>query len=254
MGPSRRRIPSAVPFAVLLLATAGCGRTELETRPWQDYDARHNWQPDVVDVQPDQPEEADVFEVEPDVEPETIDVPPDLPPDGPEDVPPDEDSYEFTGLSCMSAAMCAFCCAGDFACQLGCVTSADPSTSGTLWAIVGCATTSGCGADMACLMEECRTEIDACDGGPGGTGGCLSLAWCLVSSGCASVTGCEEQGTCYQGCFGGARPEAVGAARDLVVCVAGVCLTQCAGGLTTMDCLSCLAGNCLVALRGCIGF
>jgi hypothetical protein len=234
----------AVLPALAFAAAGACGRTELETRPWHDYDAgRHgvepDAEPDVADVEP---------EVEPDVEPDVV---PDVEPDVIEDT---TDAYEFHGLSCMSAAMCALCCASDYACMLGCVTSADPSASGTLMAIVGCVTTSGCGADIGCLMESCSEEIGGCTGGPGGTGGCLSLAWCLVSAGCGSVTACEEQGLCYQDCFGAARPEAVGAARDLVACMAGTCLTDCAGGLTTTACLGCLAMNCLISLRGCIGF
>jgi hypothetical protein len=239
-----RFLPVAVSVVVLWSAGA-CGRTELETRPWHDYDAGRQWfPPDVPDVGPDV--EPDV----PDVEPDVPDVEPDVPPD----VPPDADTYEFHGLSCMSAAMCALCCgASGYSCMMGCVSAADPSESSTLMAIVGCVASSGCGTDMACLMESCNDQINACAGGPGGTGGCLSLAWCLVSAGCSSVTDCEEQGTCYQTCFGAARPDAIGAARDLVVCIASVCMADCATGLTTTACLGCLATNCLTTLRGCIG-
>jgi hypothetical protein len=103
------------------------------------------------------------------------------------------------------------------------------------------------------MMEECSEEINACSGGPGGTGGCLGLAWCLVSSGCTGLTECTEQGLCYQTCFGAARPEVMGAARDLVICVAGMCMMECASGLTSLECIGCLATNCLVTLRGCVG-
>ena len=244
--PLFRRCAAWVALAVV--ACAGCGRSELESRPWHDYDAElPRVEPDAEDVPPDV--EPDIADVEPEVEP---DVPEDVPDDGPAD---EADAPEFTGLSCMSAAMCAVCCGtSDMACLIGCVGAADPSASGALWGIVGCITGTGCGADIACIMESCSDEIGACDGGPGGTGGCLSLAWCLVSSGCASAVGCQEQGLCYQGCFGAARPEAIGAARDLVVCIADTCLTDCAGGLTTTACLGCLAFSCLPALRGCIGF
>jgi len=241
-GSGRLRI-----IALVLPVTLACGRTELDARPWYDYEAGRRVLPP-PDAGPDRSPEA-----EPDVEP---DAEPDAPYDAPPDVPPDDaDTSEFRGLSCMSAALCAFCCpAGDYGCMMGCIGAADPSESDTLLRIVSCAMGSGCGADMGCLMEECRDELSACGGGPGGSGGCLSLAWCLVSSGCASIAECEEQGLCYQTCFGAARPEAVGAARDLVVCIAGDCLAACASGLTTIDCLGCLAANCLPALRGCIGF
>jgi hypothetical protein len=232
-----------VSWSVLLfVVVAACGRTELETRPWHDYDAGPPWQ--WLDVVPD---------VEPDVEPE---VEPDIVPEVEPDVEPEADAPpEFTGLSCMSAAMCAVCCAGDMACMLGCVTAVDPSSRSALMGIVGCITSSGCGmSDLGCVMEACRDQFNACNGGTSGTGGCLSLAWCLVSAGCARVPACVELGLCYQGCFGAAQPEAVGAARDLVVCIVGDCMTSCAAGLTSMDCLSCLATNCLIALRGCIGF
>jgi len=231
-------------MAVVALLS-GCGRTELETRPWQDPEAGHvPWLPDAgVDVPVDVPAEVD-------------DVPVDGEPDADgAEAPPDADTYEFHGLSCMSAAMCAICCPpSDTGCQAGCVLSADPTARTALMAIISCAMSAGCGADIACMMEECRSAFDACSGGPGGTGGCLSLAWCLVSAGCGSLTECSEQATCYQGCFGAARPEAVGAARDLVVCIAGDCMADCMGGLTTTACLGCLASNCLPALRGCIGF
>ncbi|MDI7268261.1 MAG: hypothetical protein QME96_09735, partial [Myxococcota bacterium] len=88
---------------------------------------------------------------------------------------------------------------------------------------------------------------------PGGSGGCLELAWCLVSSGCASQEACVDQGLCYQDCFGAARPEVAGAARDLLVCVVGVCAAQCATGITTTECISCLGLRCLPTLRACIG-
>ncbi|MBI5500493.1 MAG: hypothetical protein HY907_09630 [Deltaproteobacteria bacterium] len=238
-------------WCALAAATAalsiGCSRTDLETRPWHDYDAgRPSVEEDVPDAEPDLPD------VEPEVEPDVEEVPEDVPEDAPED---EADEPEFTGMSCMSAAMCAVCCGtSDFACMLGCVGAADPSASGTLMDIVFCVTGTGCGSDIACIMESCVDEINACDAGPGGTGGCLSLAWCLVSSGCASAGACQDQGLCYQGCFGAARPEAIGAARDLVICMAGTCLLDCAGGLTTTACLGCLAFNCLSSLRGCIGF
>ncbi|NMC68458.1 MAG: hypothetical protein GYA57_00145 [Myxococcales bacterium] len=237
--------------ALILSLAAGCGRTELDARPWHDYDAGRPVLPP-PDVGPDRAPDAEP-DAPPDAEP---DAQPDTEPDAPPDVRPDDaDTYEFHGLSCMSAALCAFCCSpGDYGCMMGCVGAADPSESATLMNIVSCAMGAGCGADMGCLMEECQDELSACGGGPGGTGGCLSLAWCLVSSGCASVAECEEQGLCYQTCFGAARPEAVGAARELVVCIAGDCLTACSGGLTTIDCLGCLATNCLSALRGCVGF
>jgi hypothetical protein len=240
-------MPVRLPWTTLLavLLAAGCGRTELEVQEWHDYDAGR---PEIA------PPDGDVPDVPPDVEP---DVAPD---DAPvPDVPPDADAPEFVGMSCMSAALCAMCCGGDYLCMMDCVSDADPSSRGQLMDIVGCITGSGCGGiggtpDLACIMEECRSELDACTGGPGGTGGCLSLAWCLVSTGCASVAECAEQGLCYQTCFGAARPAAVGAARDLVVCIAGVCMESCASGLTSTDCLVCMGSNCLIALRGCIGF
>ena len=249
MHPSPSRFARVSCSLLLLVAAAACGRTELETRPWHDYDSGPPWQwTDARDAEPDV-----APDVEPDFEPE---VEPDVVPEVEPDVVPDADAPEFHGLSCMSAAMCAVCCAGDMGCMLGCVTAADPSASGALMAIVGCITSSGCGgmSDLGCVMEACREQFNECNGGTTGTGGCLSLAWCLVSAGCASVAECEEQGLCYQGCFGAARPEAVGAARDLVVCIVGDCMTSCAAGLTSTECLSCLAMNCLISLRGCIGF
>ena len=114
MRPSPSRFARVSCSVLLFVSAAACGRTELETRPWHDYDSGPPWQwTDARDAEPD---------VGPDVEP---DVEPEVEPDVVPDVEPEADAPEFHGLSCMSAAMCAVCCAGDMGCQLGCVTAAE---------------------------------------------------------------------------------------------------------------------------------
>ena len=246
-----KRLVPAIALSFLMASAVGaCGRTELEEGPWHNY-ARPDVEPDVPDVEPDVPDVEEEAEVEPEIEEDEVE--PDEVPDIP-DIPDVEEDVEFTGLSCMSAAMCAICCGGDTACMLGCVNEVNPSERAALMSIVTCAMTTGCGMDFACLMDSCQDQFAQCDGGPGGTGGCLSLAWCLVSTGCQSVTGCADQGACYQGCFGAAQPEVIGVARGLLACVVGDCMTACAGGLTTTNCIMCLATNCLPALQACIAF
>jgi hypothetical protein len=172
---------------------------------------------------------------------------------------PDFYGHEFVGLSCMSGAMCAVCCAtSDWDCQMWCVGEADPATAGVLLAVVGCANASGCGEgtappDVPCVIEACQEQIGACTGGPGGTGGCLSLAWCLISTGCPGMATCVDAGMCYQACFGAARPEVIGPAMDLAVCAGGPCEISCRSGLTTMDCINCLVSTCPEVLRTCVG-
>ena len=174
------------------------------------------------------------------------------------DAEPDTDPPEPAGLSCLSGLSCALCCGSDLGCQMECGAAAPPEVRGDLMDIVICAAASGCGLaggapDYACLTESCGPELAACGGGPGGRGGCVSLALCLVTSGCRGVSPCTERGLCYQECFGAARPEVVGVARDLIVCAATSCAIECAVDLTSGACLSCLGSACTTTLLGCIG-
>jgi hypothetical protein len=102
-------------------------------------------------------------------------------------------------------------------------------------------------------MEACQTQLEECSGGAGGTEGCVGTAWCLVSSGCGALASCPEQGLCYQECIGAARPEVVGVALEMLLCVGSSCAADCAAGLTTGECLACLGVNCASTLMGCLG-
>lgn len=168
------------------------------------------------------------------------------------DIPPTE-------LSCVTGAYCAMCCPlDDLICQLGCVAEAPPSVVVEVTAVVACVASSGCGSsggalDFPCITEACGEQLAACSGGTGGTVGCLGTAWCLVSSNCATLPTCPEQGLCYQGCLDDARPEVVGVALELLACIGSSCAADCAAGISTPECLTCLGVNCGPSLAGCIG-
>jgi hypothetical protein len=173
-------------------------------------------------------------------------------------------------LSCMGLNFCYQCCGSDQTCYAACDDAGTTAANSEMDALMSCVsascstecgsggTTEGCNT---CVDTNCPTQLDACDWGLGGAGGCISLNNCLVACttdplATGTATTCpSETGNvglyCLQDCFDAADQNAYDLLMAAIDCINENCETECGAGGNQTDCTNCQQTNCSGPVGSC---